>query len=135
MSITDEKTIRDGSQTAASAMQAGDADEWLATHSDDAVMMPPNQPAVSGKDNIEQWVNAFFSQFNVERFSISVEEVQMDNQIAFLRGNYEMAIKLPNGNTMPDQGKFIHLWKKQENGTWKIARDMWNSSMPLSGGA
>jgi ketosteroid isomerase-like protein len=31
---------------------------------------------------------------------------------------------------MTDQGKYLVIWKRQGQ-TWKIARDIWNTSKPL----
>jgi ketosteroid isomerase-like protein len=30
-----------------------------------------------------------------------------------------------------DTGKFIEVWLKQADGTWRLAWDIWNSDIPL----
>jgi ketosteroid isomerase-like protein len=32
---------------------------------------------------------------------------------------------------MPDSGKYIEIWRKQSDGTWKLVRDIFNSDLPL----
>ena len=32
-----------------------------------------------------------------------------------------------------DEGKFMQFLAKQADGTWKIARDIWNSNLPAPG--
>ena len=41
-------------------------------------------------------------------------------------GTYEM---YGDNNKTLDKGKYVVVWK-QENGQWKIYRDIWNTSMP-----
>jgi hypothetical protein len=52
----------------------------------------------------------------------------------YVRGVYTMKINVPN---MPvpasDQGKYIEIWKKQADGTWKIVRDIYNSDVSAAG--
>lgn len=55
-------------------------------------------------------------------------EVESHGDTAIEVGRYT----LDNGEgQMIDQGKYIVIWK-QENGAWKLYRDIWNSSMPAS---
>jgi ketosteroid isomerase-like protein len=32
-----------------------------------------------------------------------------------------------------DRGKYLAVWKKQADGSWKIEADMWNSDLPAKG--
>jgi ketosteroid isomerase-like protein len=35
------------------------------------------------------------------------------------------------GNTIEDRGNCIWLWRRQGDGSWKVARAMWNSPQPM----
>jgi len=49
------------------AVNAGDLDAWSATLADDATVMPPNAPAVTGIESLLPWmVETFFDPFNVQ---------------------------------------------------------------------
>jgi ketosteroid isomerase-like protein len=37
----------------------------------------------------------------------------------------------PDGKMVMDDGKYATVWKKQVDGSWKLAVDMFNSNMPL----
>jgi ketosteroid isomerase-like protein len=30
-----------------------------------------------------------------------------------------------------DHGKYVAVWKKQADGNWKVAVDIWNTDLPL----
>jgi ketosteroid isomerase-like protein len=53
---------------------------------------------------------------------------------AFERGRYDITIApRAGGEAMDDIGKYITVYQRQADGSWKIARDIWNSDRPLPG--
>jgi ketosteroid isomerase-like protein len=59
------------------ALNAGDADAWVACFTSDAVQMPPNYPANVGIEEIGGWSGGMLTAFGAE-FALSAEEVQKD---------------------------------------------------------
>ena len=57
------------------AVNSGDAEAFQAAITNDAVLMPPNEPPVTGKEAILAWQQAFFDQATVQ-LSVSLEEVE-----------------------------------------------------------
>ena len=115
------------------AVNDGDADRWAACFTGDAVQMPPHFAANAGKAAIQGWSKGFLSMFAC-RFSLSVEEVQAAGEWAFERGRYEITLTpRAGGESMDDHGKYITIYRRQSDGSWKIARDIWNSSQSLPG--
>ncbi len=115
------------------ALNAGDAEGWAGCFTEDAVQMPPHFGANAGKAAIEGWSKGFLGMFAC-RFSLSVDEVQATDDWAFERGRYDITLTpKAGGESMDDNGKYITLYQRQSDGSWKIARDIWNSSVPLPG--
>jgi uncharacterized protein (TIGR02246 family) len=114
------------------ALNRGDADAWVAAFSEDAVQMPPNEPANTGGDAIRSWTQAFLNQFSTQ-FSLSVEELRMAIDWAFERGTYTILLSPGGGEAMQDVGKYITIYQRQPDGSWKMARDIWNSNGPAPG--
>jgi uncharacterized protein (TIGR02246 family) len=116
------------------ALNRGDADGWGAAFADDAVQMPPNAPPNVGKDEIQAFCGAFLSAFGAE-FSLAPEEVQIAGaDWAFERGTYTITLTPKGGGEpIPDAGKYITVYQRQPDGSWAMARDIWNSSNPLPG--
>jgi uncharacterized protein (TIGR02246 family) len=109
------------------ALNQGDADAWAAVFSEDAVQMPPNAPANVGSAAIRSWGQAFLNQFGTQ-FSLSVEEVRLAGDWAFERGTYTIVLSPRGGGTLKDVGKYITIYQRQPDGSWKTARDIWNSN-------
>ena len=53
---------------------------------------------------------------------------------AFERGTYKITLApRTSGPPISDAGKYITIYHRQADGTWVMARDIWNSSNPLPG--
>ena len=114
-----------------SAVNAGDLDAWSATLADDATVMPPNAPAVTGIESLLPWmVETFFDPFNVQlRGSFDKAESAGDWVIA--RGSYELSLTPKDGGqVIEDSGKFVNIFKRQPDDSFKYAMVMWNSNNP-----
>jgi uncharacterized protein (TIGR02246 family) len=114
------------------ALNAGDADAWVACFTSDAVQMPPNYPANVGIEEIGGWSGGMLTAFGAE-FALSAEEVQQAGaEWAFERGTYTITLTpRSGGDPIRDVGKYITIYQRQADGTWLMARDIWNSNNPL----
>jgi uncharacterized protein (TIGR02246 family) len=132
-SETDLETIDRVRETHVAAVNAGDAEAWVAQFTDDAVQMPPNAPANVGRTMIGSWSRAFLDQFRLQ-FSLAVDEVRVLGEWAFERGDYTISLNpKAGGPTMQDIGKYITIYQRKPGGAWRMARDIWNSSHPPPG--
>jgi ketosteroid isomerase-like protein len=97
-------------------------------YSDDAILLAPNAPAATGHAAILAVLNAY-PPFTT--FQIKTAEINGSGNNAWVRGNYNMVMAPPNAAPIPDSGKYLEIWQKQTDGTWKATRDMFNSDVPL----
>lgn len=112
-----------------SAIIAGDTERYLTLITDDAVLMPPNGPAVFGKDSIRSWNQEMSRQFHIRDYASRDDEVVVADDWAFRRASVDWTLtSTANGKAVRDLGKFIIIYRRQPDGSWKVARDIWNSS-------
>jgi len=131
--LVDEVGIDRLRDTHVAALNNGDAEAWVACFTDDGVQMPPHFATNVGKAAVRGWSQGFLSLFGC-RFSLSVDEVRVASDWAFERGRYTIALTpKAGGGPMNDSGKYITIYQCQSDGSWKIARDIWNSDQPLPG--
>jgi uncharacterized protein (TIGR02246 family) len=117
------------------AVNAGDAEGWADCFTEDGVQMPPHFGANVGKAAVRGWSGGFLGMFACQ-FSLSVDEVRVAGDWAFERGRYTMHLTPRAGSpAMDDSGKYITIYQRKPDGSWKIARDIWNSDQPLPGTA
>lgn len=108
------------------ARVAGDADAWLALWDDGGVQMPPGVPA-RGKDVLVQGVPKAFEAMPASAMDIRPEEIVIMGDWAFSRGNYSASLT-SQGNAVEVDGKFLTIFRRQDDGSWKIYRDIFNAN-------
>jgi len=110
------------------ALKAGDAVKAAAIYTDDAVVYAPGAPAMRGREAIAAGFGGWLSQDNVTQFTLNSEEVVVSGDYAFESGTYTMATQPKSGgDAQTDSGKYLTVWKRQSDGSWKLHRDAWNS--------
>jgi uncharacterized protein (TIGR02246 family) len=122
--LSDLDVVRDAH---VNALNAGDADGWVACFDPDGVQMPPNEPANVGIDRIRAWSRAFLSAFEVE-FSVAPADVEVVADRAIERGAWEIALTpRAGGGPMRDAGKYLTTYRRRTDGAWRMVHDIWNS--------
>ena len=114
-------------------MAAGQADSVGSLHTEDAEVLPPNEPAVSGRANIATYMGRGLGQ-GTFALTLASQAVMANGADAFERGNYTFAFtpgpSAPREMTAAaDTGKYIAHWRNVD-GQWLIAHDIWNSDRP-----
>ena len=114
--------------------KTGDTEGWLEIFAEDAVGMHNTLPALEGKQALRRFAETVHSTFNIEQLDVTVDSVITEGDWALTRGNF-VASFVPidadaDNRTNPRQGKFILLWERQDDGTWKIILDMGNNNSP-----
>ena len=56
--------------------------------------------------------------------------VARSGELGYTSGTYELSFKDASGKTIADKGKYLIVWKKHPDGTWKVLFDMSNSDLP-----
>lgn len=128
----DEAALRQADIAWAKVATAGQMEEMLGYFLDDAVVLVPNEPMAVGKEAIHTMVGGMFA---TPGFAIKWQptkvEVARSGDLGYTLGTAEMSMNDPEGNPMVDRGKYVTVWKKQADGSWKVAVDMYNSDLPV----
>ena len=119
------QTSRDWARTAAS----GDLEQTLSFWSDDAIVMPPGQPAVVGKAAIREFLRQTLA---IPGFSITWEPEQAtvanDADLGFMVERNRVTLAEATGAIREQFGKAVTVWRKDSMGRWKCVVDTWNEN-------
>jgi uncharacterized protein (TIGR02246 family) len=121
-----EKAVRDADAEWSKVAAAKDLDKTVAFYADDAVVLPPNQPAVTNKDGIRNLWKGFLDSFIDISWKTARVEVAKSGDMAVLTGTYQMTMK----DGSKDNGKYCEVWQKKADGKWKVGIDMFSSDLP-----
>lgn len=125
---TNIENIKKITESIGQELTEGDLEGVLSLYADDAILMPPNQPAIEGKEAFRLWQTAAFERSNSE-MSIISEEIIVSGDWAFSRGVLTWAsISKITGKKREGIGKYILTFQRQTDGSWKAKHDIWNST-------
>ena len=124
----DEAAIRAASAAWSQVSTAKDLDKSVAVYTDDAVQMSPKGPPVHGKDAIRKgWAAMLAMPGPGLSFQTTSVEVARSGDLAYETGTYDFVTADKKGKTNDEKGKYVVVWKKQSDGSWKAAVDIDNS--------
>jgi ketosteroid isomerase-like protein len=122
------KTVDTYNEASKEAMLSGNSEKIMNYYEEGAMQMSPNAPMIKGKDAIramQDQMSKMGMKFNSVAFRTL--EVEAGGKVAFEIGTYDMTITMPQMGQVTDKGKYIALWRQQQDGIWKIHAETWNS--------
>ena len=114
---------------------AKDSAKVASFYTDDATLMPPNEPAVKGRQNIQAWFKHDIDQGSAN-LRLTPTESSIGGKQAFEAGTYSIVVKPGAGQgatgegSVVDSGKYVVVLKMVGD-EWKIAYDIFNSNLPM----
>ena len=108
-----------------SAFKRGDATALANLYTSEAQLLPANSDFVRGTAAIRTFWQSVID-MGLKGASLETIEVEGHGDTAIEVGRYRL---LAVGDALADQGKYVVVWKN-DNGTWKLHRDIWTTSQP-----
>jgi uncharacterized protein (TIGR02246 family) len=126
----DEATIRELDAQWSKAAEARDLEAVVSYYSDDAALLPPNEAVATGRQAIRAVWAPLLAPDSLVSWEAAKVDVARSGDLAYSRGTYQLEMKDAEGKPLKDRGKFLEVWKKQEDGKWKAVADMFSSDLP-----
>ncbi len=129
----DRTAVLEASRGITSALNNGDVDGIMDVLTADHITMAPNEPVFKDMTILRNWHESRYALYDVE--------ITLTSQEIILSGDWAYQCHVSSSNAKPKQGgdvitdkaKGIWIWKRQSDGSWKLARSIWNSDNPLPG--
>ena len=104
------------------------ADSVASFYATDAIAYPPNLPAAVGQAAARDvWAGGFADSSYAISWTTSHAGVAKSGDLGYTAGTYQESYRGPDGNPVTATGKYLCVWAKQPDGSWKATNDMWNS--------
>jgi uncharacterized protein (TIGR02246 family) len=128
----DIKAVKDVEAAWVNDIATKDVDKFASYYSDDASVLMPNAPIINGSDNIKVALKPMLADPNFAlTFQSTRAEASKGGDFVYTVGTYSMTMSGPKDKTaVTDKGKYLTVFKKQADGSWKAVADMMNSDMP-----
>ena len=109
-----------------------DVDKFASYYSDDASLLLPNAPIINGRENVKAALKPMLADPNFAlTFQATRAEASKGGDFVYTVGTYAMTLSRPSDKTaVTDKGKYLTVFEKQQDGSWKAVADMISSDMP-----
>jgi uncharacterized protein (TIGR02246 family) len=113
------------------ALNASSTDAVMPLYAEDGVFMPPYSPSAVGAGALKNAYDAVFSAITLNvKFTIA-EIVELAPEWAFARTNSAgTTLDHSTGNRSTEANQELFIFKKDNDGSWRIARYSFSSTNP-----
>ncbi len=120
---------REFSRTFNAAPLATRADQWMSYFAENATV--PSAKPLAGKQALTDHYKQVFADPDLKLSWVpSKGEVFPGGKMGYTVGKYTARFKEKDGKAMEQTGTYITVWKKQEDGSWKIVADTGSDDGP-----
>ena len=101
-----KQAVEDKNTALKNAYNQGDAAGCVAIYTEDAIMMPPNQPMVRGKKAIQELIQGWINKIG-GAISNPMVEFGVEGDLA-----YQVTTYVFMDTRTPDQGNFVEIFRR-----------------------
>jgi ketosteroid isomerase-like protein len=106
----------------------GNVNGIVDAYSEDAKMLEDDIPIVDGKEKISESTKALLANIKFIKGSSEVIEVFSEKKLAYDMSYFNLTALIKKDSTVVEnKWKHISIWKRQNNGEWKICRIIFNN--------
>lgn len=121
-----KEIIRIANETFVNRFAAAQFNELSELYTRDGIVLPPNMEMIQGRDAIAGLWQALFN-MGIQSLKLETVEVEDCGKLGVEVGLFEL---YSADRHLLDQGKYVVVWEN-EDGEWKLHRDIFNSSLPV----
>jgi len=106
-------------------------EQIVSFYADDAVLLPTAEPIVVGKAEIrKEWAHILAIPNFQNKSETTKIDVSSSGDMAYSMGSYVATMMGEDGNLATEPGKWLSVWKRQADGSWRIVADTYNTDIP-----
>ena len=110
----------------AKALNDKDAVAASLLYSEDASLLPPNEPIVTGRENIRKYWQAALDA-GTSDVSVATISTGSDGDLGYEIGRFQLSYPGADGKMIVEKGKYTEILKRTADGKWISIHGIWNS--------
>ncbi len=112
-------------KTLLESLSDGDAAGVAAHYTEDAALLPPDAARIDGREGIQGYWQAFIDA-GIRDVELTTQEVDNFGDVANEVGTISATAPSKDGGRVQLAGKYVAVWKRGGDDTWRVQRDIWN---------
>ena len=131
-----EADLRSADQAWMKVFFAKNLDRAMEFMAPNGSVLAPNAPTATGADSVRKVYAGLLALPGLQiSWTPTTAAASRSGDLGYTQGTYEMSFTDPGGKQVSDKGKYVTVWKKQPDKSWKVVADIFNSDLPPAGAA
>lgn len=122
----DEAAIRAATREWNAAEAAKDLEKCISFYAEDGERLATGSPVIRGTAALRNEWQKYLSSPGTFQWSTSKVEVSSSGDLAYETGRFVLKTIDKNGQPATTYGKYVCVWKRQNDGKWKVVADIDN---------
>ncbi len=97
-------------------------------YAEDAIIFPPNAQPIKGQEAIIKLLQNYPP---VPDYKHESEEIDGSGYLAYIRDTWSVTMNPMGMAAYKDSGTIVQIWRKQNDKSWKLWREIWHSDIPV----
>ena len=111
----------------AKALNAKDAVAAAVVYDKNASLLPPNEPIVTGRANIQAYWQGLIDAGLIDA-QVKTIAAGSDGDLGYEIGTFELKIRGEDGSIIIDKGKYTEILERNAEGQWISLYGMWSAN-------
>jgi uncharacterized protein (TIGR02246 family) len=125
------KYIADADARWQAAENSGDANAVSKFYSDSAITMYEGQPTNIGREAVTKSLGEEFTRSKPSDVTFHTDNLMVSGDLAIETGTEKSMVTPPGGGKrIAHTGRYMTVWHRERDGTWKVVRDMDATTSP-----
>lgn len=127
------KYIADADARWQAAENSGDANAVSQFYSDSVITMYENQPTNTGREAVTKSLAEEFARSKPSGVTFHTDNLMVNGDLAIETGTEKsMVTPRGGGKRVAHTGRYMTVWHRERDGTWKVVRDMDATTSPAT---
>jgi len=100
---------------------------WLSFFSEDTAVIIPGKPITFNKADMREQLTNTWNPGVTLKWQPVKADVSASGDLGYTVGTWQLTGKSRKGDPVSMTGKYMTVWKKQTDGSWKVVADMGNA--------
>jgi erythromycin esterase len=128
------EAINEVRERESAAFLGGDADSYVALFTDDCVVRAPSGSRIRGRPALRSWLQGVHDQSAFAGGETeSLETIVVAGWALDLYEARRTLAPRAGGEAVDEHYRGLHIYRRQPDGTWRIAQEIWNAVTPRGG--
>lgn len=109
------------------AVQDLDASAVAGFWAPDGILMSDDSPGLEGRAEVREYTERVYPSLDVLHAELGNREIEVWGDVAMEITTFAATIRPKDGRAQEQTGRYLFIWKRQPDGSWKIWRGLSNS--------